>query len=40
VYSGGRGAHPPPTPPRDGVSGYLARYVKLVSGAEKGAVLR
>jgi dihydroxy-acid dehydratase len=26
--------------PRDGVSGYLARYVKLVSGAEKGAVLQ
>jgi dihydroxy-acid dehydratase len=26
--------------PRDGVTGYLARYVKLVSGAEKGAVLR
>jgi dihydroxy-acid dehydratase len=25
--------------PRDGVTGYLARYVKLVSGAEKGAVL-
>lgn len=26
--------------PRDGVSGYLARYVRLVSGAEKGAVLQ
>jgi dihydroxy-acid dehydratase len=26
--------------PREGVSGYLARYVKLVSGAEKGAVLQ
>jgi dihydroxy-acid dehydratase len=26
--------------PRDGVTGYLARYVKLVSGAEKGAVLQ
>ena len=30
----------PPWKPRAGVSGYLARYVKLVSGAEKGAVLR
>jgi dihydroxy-acid dehydratase len=30
----------PPWKPRDGVTGYLARYVKLVSGAEKGAVLR
>ena len=29
----------PPYTPRDGVTGYLARYVKLVSGAEKGAVL-
>ena len=26
--------------PRDGVAGYLARYVRLVSGAEKGAVLQ
>ena len=26
--------------PRAGVTGYLARYVRLVSGAEKGAVLR
>jgi dihydroxy-acid dehydratase len=26
--------------PRDGVTGYLARYVRLVSGAEKGAVLQ
>jgi dihydroxy-acid dehydratase len=26
--------------PREGVTGYLARYVKLVSGAEKGAVLQ
>jgi len=30
----------PPWKPRAGVTGYLARYVKLVSGAEKGAVLR
>ena len=29
----------PPIAPRDGVSGYLARYRRLVSGAEKGAVL-
>jgi dihydroxy-acid dehydratase len=29
----------PPIAPRDGVSGYLARYQRLVSGAEKGAVL-
>ena len=35
-----RGAAKPPVTPRDGVTGYLARYVKLVSGAEKGAVLR
>ena len=34
-----RAAQPPATP-RDGVTGYLARYVKLVSGAEKGAVLQ
>ncbi len=27
-------------PPRPKLTGYLARYVKLVSGAEKGAVLR
>ena len=33
-----RAAQPAPEP-RRGVSGYLARYVKLVSGAEKGAVL-
>ena len=33
-----RAAQPPHTP-RPGVTGYLARYVKLVSGAEKGAVL-
>ena len=26
--------------PREGVDGYLARYVRLVSGAEKGAVLQ
>ena len=30
----------PPITPREGVTGYLARYVKLVSGAEKGAVLQ
>ena len=30
----------PPITPRAGVTGYLARYVKLVSGAEKGAVLQ
>ena len=35
-----RRAAQPPITPRDGVSGYLARYVKLVSGAEKGAVLQ
>ena len=35
-----RRAAQPPIPPRAGVSGYLARYVRLVSGAEKGAVLR
>jgi dihydroxy-acid dehydratase len=35
-----RQAAKPPAKPRDGVTGYLARYVKLVSGAEKGAVLR
>ena len=35
-----RAAAKPPTTPRAGVTGYLARYVKLVSGAEKGAVLR
>jgi dihydroxy-acid dehydratase len=35
-----RTAAKPPVPPRDGVTGYLVRYVKLVSGAEKGAVLR
>ena len=35
-----RAAACPPWKPRDGVAGYLARYVKLVSGAEKGAVLR
>jgi len=35
-----RRAAQPPIPPRDGVTGYLARYVKLVSGAEKGAVLQ
>lgn len=34
-----RAARPPATP-RPEVTGYLARYVKLVSGAEKGAVLR
>jgi dihydroxy-acid dehydratase len=35
-----RRAAQPPATPREGVSGYLARYVKLVSGAEKGAVLQ
>ncbi len=35
-----RRAAQPPFTPRPGVSGYLARYVKLVSGAEKGAVLQ
>ena len=30
----------PPITPRAGVTGYLARYVKAVSGAEKGAVLQ
>jgi dihydroxy-acid dehydratase len=35
-----RRAAQPPITPRAGVFGYLARYVKLVSGAEKGAVLR
>ncbi len=34
-----RRAAKPPQAPRPGVTGYLARYVKLVSGAEKGAVL-
>ena len=35
-----RRAAQPPSTPRAGVTGYLARYVKLVSGAEKGAVLQ
>jgi len=35
-----RRAAQPPMTPRPGVTGYLARYVKLVSGAEKGAVLQ
>ncbi len=35
-----RRAGQPPITPREGVTGYLARYVKLVSGAEKGAVLQ
>jgi len=30
----------PPFTPRDGVGGYLARYRRLVSGADKGAVLQ
>ena len=34
-----RRAAQPPFTPRSGVTGYLARYVNLVSGAEKGAVL-
>jgi dihydroxy-acid dehydratase len=35
-----RQAAQPPAKPRAGVTGYLSRYVKLVSGAEKGAVLK
>ncbi len=35
-----RRAAQPPLAPRSGVTGYLARYVRLVSGAEKGAVLQ
>jgi len=35
-----RRAAQPPITPRAGVTGYLARYVKLVCGAEKGAVLQ
>ncbi len=35
-----RRAAQPARPPRTDLTGYLARYVKLVSGAEKGAVLR
>ncbi len=35
-----RRAAKPPLPPRPAVTGYLARYVRLVSGAEKGAVLQ
>ena len=35
-----RAAQPAAAGPRAGVSGYLARYVRLVSGAEKGAVLQ
>jgi len=35
-----RRAAKPPWTPRDGVAGYLARYRRLVSGAEKGAVLQ
>jgi dihydroxy-acid dehydratase len=35
-----RRAAKPPLQPRAGVTGYLARYVNLVSGAEKGAVLQ
>lgn len=34
-----RRAARPPIAPRAGVAGYLARYRRLVSGAEKGAVL-
>ncbi len=34
-----RRAVQPPLAPREGVVGYLARYRRLVSGAEKGAVL-
>jgi dihydroxy-acid dehydratase len=35
-----RRAEQPAAAPRPELTGYLARYVKLVSGAEKGAVLR
>ena len=35
-----RRAAQPAAAPRSELTGYLARYVKLVSGAEKGAVLR
>jgi len=35
-----RKAAKPPWTPRDGVGGYLARYRRLVSGAEQGAVLQ
>ena len=35
-----RRAAQPAAAPRAELTGYLARYVKLVSGAEKGAVLR
>ena len=35
-----RRAAQPAAPPRPELTGWLARYVKLVSGAEKGAVLR
>jgi dihydroxy-acid dehydratase len=34
-----RRAAKPASRPRAGVTSYLARYVRLVSGAEKGAVL-
>jgi len=30
----------PPWTPRDGVTGYLARYRRLVTSADKGAVLQ
>jgi hypothetical protein len=40
LLSAGPWGAPPPCAPRDGVTGYLARYVRLVSGAEKGAVLQ
>ena len=35
-----RRAAQPAAAPRSELTGWLARYVKLVSGAEKGAVLR
>jgi hypothetical protein len=40
VFGGGGGGGRAAGPPRPELTGYLARYVKLVSGAEKGAVLR
>jgi hypothetical protein len=39
LWLGGGGAVPAARP-RPELTGWLARYVKLVSGAEKGAVLR
>ena len=39
-YSSGAARRKAAAPPRPELTGWLARYVKLVSGAEKGAVLR